>query len=320
MVLAFGMDVSFFFATFAKKYMRKSVLALGILLLISSAACAKDIEKAKKEVPQGVTIEMPNIPDSLQSPAQRADYLTLHFWDKLDFKNTALSNDKALMEQSFVNFLSVLPYASSDSVVGQGFGILLDRSHDDPAAFKMITGMADDYLSANDSPMRSEPLYIRFLSSLADFSKISDVERLRVADRLEQVSKNRIGAAAADFSFTALDGSVSSLSASLPEANSLLMLIFFDPECDVCEEVIERIRKDGKISKDAESSKMKILAVYSGSNLDVWRKKAAELPETWTVGINDGEIDEGELYYLPQMPTIYILDSNGLVVDKNVEF
>ena len=75
---------------------------------------------------------MPEVPSSLTKPAERADYLLTRFWDGIDFSGKdSCVRDTAFMEQSFVDFLSVMPHASSDSVRDMAVGNMLSRAASD---------------------------------------------------------------------------------------------------------------------------------------------------------------------------------------------
>lgn len=287
-----------------------------VMLLCTS--CANGTRPELSEDPP--SIQLPEIPDSIRIPSQRADYLITHYWDKLDFNDTLRSHDRPLMEQSFVNFLSILPHASSDTIIEDGFRILIDRSHADRKAFSIVTGLAEEYLNDPHSPMYSEDHFICYLQGMADCQVLTFAQYERVEDRLALVKKNRTGSIAADFSFLKPDGSKSSLKESLPSGDAKLLLIFFDPECDNCENVMTKISSDPDLKRQLEDGALKILAIYSGDNINAWRRKASSLPSQWIVGINDGDVDDGELYYLPSMPTVYLLDSRGTVVKKDLEF
>lgn len=285
------------------------LIFLSSLVLLTAGAVSAQERKA---------IELPEVPSSLTAPSDRADYIILHFWDSLDFGSDDRKADSELMEQSMVDFLSVMPYASSGSVAADGFASLLKKASVDPQAFRMMTELAETYLYSPDSPMRSEELYLDYLTALYGQPGLSDTERFRVADRIEIISKNRVGTPAADFSFTTRDGSEATLYDSLPEGERKLLLIFFDPECENCGEAMEMIKKDRAISEETATGRLKILAIYSGDNETSWRRKASGMPADWTVGINAGDIEEEDLYYFPEMPTIYLIDSKGMVVGKEI--
>ena len=286
---------------------------LFLFASIANGANTTDISEMEAE-----TIELPEIPSILRTPAQRADYLIAHYWDKLDLTDTVVCHNQVLMEQSFVNFLSILPYASSDSIVKDGFLLFLDKITADPYLYRTMKSIAEDYLYNPDSPMLSEEFYLLYLLALRDSNALSQTDIIRLDDRIDMIGKNRKGTKAADFSFVTPDGMESSLYSTLTDGKDL-MLIFFDPECENCERVMKQIQNDPKINNDIESGKLQILAVYSGENETSWKKKAVTLPKSWTIGINISEIEDKDLYFFPDMPTIYVLNNQGIVLEKNLQ-
>lgn len=262
-------------------------------------------------------LEMPQIPSEITDPNQRADYLAIHFWDNMDFRDTLRSYNKEFLEQNFVNYASFLPYASDSLKVIDGFSTMLKKAEVDRKAYDLLMKTVDSYLYDPNSPMLNEDLYILFLRSVMQSDYLGSDEKVRLDYRLEQVSKNRPGMKAADFKFKTPDGKVSTLRQSLPDHN--LLLIFFDPECENCERILGKLQEDPVLAENIASGNISVLAVYPGEKEESWRKKASTMPKTWTIGIND-DIEDKELYYLPAMPIIYEIDKTGTVIQKDIQF
>ena len=262
-------------------------------------------------------LEMPQIPSEITDPNQRADYLAIHFWDNMDFRDTLRSYNKEFLEQNFVNYASFLPYASDTLKVIDGFSTMLKKAEVDRKAYDLLMKTVDSYLYDPNSPMLNEDLYILFLRSVMQSDYLGSDEKVRLDYRLEQVSKNRPGMKAADFKFRTPDGKVSTLRQSLPDHN--LLLIFFDPECENCERILGKLQEDPVLAENIASGNISVLAVYPGEKEESWRKKASTMPKTWTIGIND-DIEDKELYYLPAMPIIYEIDKTGTVIQKDIQF
>lgn len=265
------------------------------------------------------TVEMPEIPTELRQPSERADYLVVHFWDKADFADNEITEDEAIIGRSFANFLSVLPYSSSSEIVTEGFRRMIDKSHENGKVYKQLTGMAEDYLNDRESPWKSEETYLLFLRALSTSQHISETNKARIDDRIELMMKNPIGGVATDFVYSTRDGNQGTLKEYIDESEGETMLIFFDPECDHCDEVIDKISANEEIKRRIKTKKLRILAIYPGENKKSWEAKADMLPSEWTIGICPEKIDEEELYYLPSMPTIYLLDAEGRVKQRNLE-
>ena len=100
---------------------------------------------------------LPEIPDSLTAPEERAEYLCLHWWDGFDFSDTTLISRPRITEQAFVDFLSVLPYIADASVP---LDTMFRRASADPAMFSHFVSLGEKYLAGRWSPMRDEDLYV----------------------------------------------------------------------------------------------------------------------------------------------------------------
>lgn len=300
--------------------MRKFVYFFLALLFLGGCAGNAGGDNAKEKEfgsDSAVLIPMPEVPSDLTSPEERAAYLVEHFWENMDFKDTVRSHDRTSMEQNFVNFLGFMGYVPDADVISRGFSDLLKRASVDDKAYAIILETADQYLDDPNSPMLSEELYIIYLNSLLKFGKITEDNKIKKEYRLEQAMKNRVGTKAADFKFTKIDGSASSLYKSLPSSGNLL-LVFFNPECDHCDEILEKLVKDAELSRSVEAGEIKVLAIYPGVEESAWKEKAKTFPPAWEAGTDDGMIDDNELYYFPAMPTIYMLDPSGQVVGKDI--
>lgn len=297
-----------------KKVISLIIYALGTLFGVSFDVLAqneREINSSGK-----FTFEFPTIPSGLVSPEERAEYLLTHFWDNFDF-NADYSESSLFVEQSLVDFLSVLPYAPKDGTVIKAFDILLSESSKNPSLQKDFYRLIDIYLANTDSPMRNDKLYINYLKSSLSQPGLSEAEKMRKKDMIEMLSKNMEGDKATDFSYRTADGTEHTLLSSLPQ-NSDLILIFFDPNCESCEEAMAAMIKSENLKKRVDNNEIKILAVYCGDNLPAWERKTSILPETWTVGINENEIEDSELYYFPALPAIYRIGSDGVIKGKEL--
>ena len=136
----------------------------------------------------------------------------------------------------------------------------------------------------------------------------SEADKLRAAYRAEIAAKNRPGTKAANFSFTTRDGKKQSLHKLKSKKN--ILLLFYDPDCDHCQEVIETLR-NGEYEE-----KYTIMAIDTEEDRELWDETAPALPEDWTVGFALDPIQENETYVFDTMPTIYLLAPNKKVLLK----
>lgn len=293
-----------------------------VITLLASVSCSNSRATDGAGRGDGATIAaettpqelpLPAVPDTLRSVEERAAYVVEHYWDAMDFTDRRLSLDTAFIEQNFANFISILPVAP-EAVADSAVRKLLDRSAVDPEALALITATAETYLDHPNSPMRDEETYILFLRNIIASPRLTDDEKLRPRHRLEEALKNRPGTAATDFSILLRDGSTSTLSKLLSRADATL-LIFYDPDCDHCKQII------GQIAEVSFPAGVQVLAVDAEDDRDLWQQTAATLPAGWQVGFATTPILDRELYTLPASPTLYVISSEGTVImkDANVD-
>lgn len=135
-----------------------------------------------------------------------------------------------------------------------------------------------------------------------------ETEREVAQWKLEAVCElNAEGSEPADFNFDLLDGPQGvSLRQFLPEGERLC-LIFYDPDCGHCSEVIASLT----------DLPVNVLAVCVDSTPERWAESAPALPEAWSKAFDRSDIADNEIYMLRSLPEIYLLDSGGRVELKN---
>lgn len=259
-------------------------------------------------------IPFPQVPDTLKPPVLRASYIIEHFWDSLDFKNDPLALERQPVEQHFSDFIAVSELADSLSRTNAFQKLVIIASTNDKA-LKLILDLSEKYLYHTDSPMFDEDKFAIFLQTFVELDSVSEENKIRPKALLEAIASNHPGNRATDFVFKTLDGAEMSLYEI--ETRDKLLLVFYDPECDHCHEVMKRMFIEPCINEAISSGQLKVAAVYSGDEFDVWREQASLLPHEWTTGYEDGTIQEGGLYFLRTMPTLYLLDNNKNVLLKD---
>ena len=81
------------------KILNITILACLFCIGIESCSYAQKREETK-------TFRLPDVPDTLTAPEDRAAYLSLHYWDHFDFADTSLISRPEITEQAFVDFAS----------------------------------------------------------------------------------------------------------------------------------------------------------------------------------------------------------------------
>ncbi len=293
-----------------KKYF-SFVVCIFIVSLLTMACSSKGNSSGDNTSLDSTSMELPlpNVPKNLVTPTDRAQYILLHFWDKMNFRDTIRSHDKEFMERNFVNFLSLFPHANFEDL-SPAVKNLLQQSFKDQQSFDIIEDLAEKYLFDAGSPMRGENYYIIFLEETLKLPHLQKDKRLRPESQLKTVMKNRPGSKATNFTYLTREGKRSTLYNT--KAN-MLMLVFYDPECSHCTDILKSLDESIIINEVIELGDLSVLAVYTEGKRDVWDSTKASMPKNWTVAIDESSIVDKGLYDLPAMPIIYLLDS-----DKNV--
>lgn len=292
---------------FAIALMLSSSFLSGQNLVSDTLSIANEKDAVIKELP------LPFIPKTIARPEERAAYILSHFWDGMDFGDTLLCRDREFMEQNLVNFISLFPHARQEALPAP-VAKFLGLAATDTAGLRLVSDIVETYLDDPNSPMRDEGYYIIFLEELLRLPDLPEHDRSRDAYLLEMALKNRPGTTATDFSYTDRDGNRQTLHAT---SGKRLLLLFYDPACSHCADILDGLRESAVINRLLEEDELTLLAVYTEGDRAVWDKTKNDLPPTWTVGIDNSGIVEHELYGLPAMPVIYLLDERKKVILKD---
>ena len=293
--------------TFIRTWNRACRQALSILVFVSFLTAACPSARC-----QGLSL--PEIPDSLTAPEERAEYLCLHWWDGFDFADTTLISKPRITEQAFVDFLSVLPYAADASVP---LDTMFRRASADPAMFSHFVALGEKYLAGRWSPMRDEDMYIVMLRVLASGTSFPAGESGRARFRLEMALKNRPGEPATDFGFEFADGSRGSLYGIDAE---YLLVFFNDPACAECREVRSGLENSSDLSRLLGERRVRILSLCVSGNATNLRAAIVgeEGSDGWIDAFDEAQTVYAErLYDLQSLPVLYLLDSDKRVLLKD---
>ena len=269
------------------------------------------LEQSADTLPE---LTLPSVPASLHTPNERAGYIITHFWDAMDFSDTSRSCNTVFMEQNFSNFISVFPYAD-DISRKTAVNTLMQKANANSEAYAILVDIAEKYLYNFDSPVYSEEYYILFLRNILDSPMAADDPRsIRLKFRWDAINKNRPGMTAADFVYTTSGGNTATLYST--HITSRLLLIFYDPDCEHCKEVMGELQSNQSLYDVVSSGKLQVLAIYSGDDHDLWIRTASSLPQYWSVGYDTGILQENGSYVIRTLPTLYLLDANKQVILK----
>ena len=297
-----------------------------IVLLFSSCGNISQQEKTEaigsesvghSQVETGTSFPFPEIPAMLTQPEERKAYLLEHYWDRFNFGDTTLVNNREVTEQGFVNQISLLADGvTPEKVIRESLKNWCSRFMPEAQARQVMMQLADDYLYNPNSPFYNEGLYGVYLETMLEVLPEEDARRSSFDFKLRLLRRNKVGDKATDFSYYLPDGQKKSLVATSVRGNRLL-LVFYDPECESCHEVLREMTADASLAEAVKAGRVTVLAVYTEGNQEAWRKGLADMPEGWIIGTDRQKVKEEALYDLKAMSSLYLLDGQKRVLLKD---
>lgn len=309
--------------------MKKAFLWIGCAVLMGLlGACSNSKQQKQAAVNDSTTqtsvaqkaFPFPDIPAMLTSPEDRMNYLFAHYWDKFDFADTALVNDRDVREQGFVNQLALLSQgAVAQKSINEGINALCTGMEQHEHAREVFMKMIDDYLYNANSPYYNEPLYIVYLKRMLQSKVLDDARKSTFDFKLKLASRNMPDTKATDFVYYLPDGQRRTL-AQTPVKNNRLLLMFYDPECPNCHRTLEDMKHDEALAQHVAEGGLTVLAVYTETEQEKWKADVPQMPKGWTVGSDRHVIQEQALYDLKAMPSLYLLDGSKKVLLKDAPY
>lgn len=263
------------------------------------------------------TFPFPPIPVLLTQPEERKDFLLSHYWDAFDFSDTLQVNNKDIIEQGFANYISLIQERTTTKILRlSAIQNFCSRMHVTDHSYTVCMSMVEDYLFNPNSPYYDELLYADFLDNILKNKEIDDLKKSTVSFKLDLILKNQPGNSATDFIYYTSTGVYRRLS-DTPVNGNRLLLVFYDPECPSCHQIMTRMIHDERLSLAVKQKRVTVLAVYTEGNLDAWKNNISHMPADWIVAHDNMVIKDKALYDLKAMPSLYLLDRNKKVILKD---
>ena len=106
---------------------------------------------------------LPEVPQILVNPTDRANYLAVHYWDGFNFKDNTLIDKPEVTEQGFSNFVSIMPYVTEQK---SAFAVFAKRMAENSKMLQHLLEVSERYLFDNFSPVYNEELYLLLVEEL----------------------------------------------------------------------------------------------------------------------------------------------------------
>jgi hypothetical protein len=232
------------------------------------------------------------------------------YWNNYDFADTTSSN-RAEGEQRFANFLMLLSYADS-AVAHEAVARYIERGYAKPELRTRYDVLINHYLEHPESPMRNDAIFLHFLAcELQHIAHDDEAARKRIEFKIKMAAKNLPGSIAPDFDYTDRKGNCATLHKTKAP---LTLIIFNDPDCDNCKKMLPRLKREPMFNR----SEVKVVMVYPDEETQAWMAKGDSVPTGWIDACSPGgAITNEQLYHIPAMPSLYLLDENKRVILKD---
>lgn len=287
------------------------------LLIWGISSCSFAEQKQEQSIQNNFTL--PSIPDSLKAPKDRANYLTLHYWDNFNFSDTSYIHLPEISEQAFIDFIVILPHAEYKYTTTSINKILsLSETEESGRMYQYILGLFEKYLYDPNSPYRNDEYYIPVAEYILNDHRSNEAERMRTQYRLKMMYKNRVGEIANDFVYTLANKSTG----RLYEIKTPYTLLYFNnPDCHACAEINTLLKGLPIINKLLSDDTLSILAFYPDKDTTAWKKHLSDTPDGWINGYDKNtDVENDQLYDLKAIPSLYLLDKDKRVILKDVDF
>lgn len=300
--------------------MRLLYISLLISILALSASCSNsnsgaNTQKAEEQKEDNMSqkFSLPAIP-SLIKGEERLLYLAEHYWDNYNFEDTSNISDKEYTTKPFFNYLRLLKDLPDDIAKKrfENFSSTIIKQTQKGFLIKFLQ-LSDEFLDYPNSPVRDNVLYSIITSKALNSTFLNFEDSSRYAFSLNRALLNNRGDKAKNFSFKDAKESVKQLYSI---TSDYTIIIFYEPDCHSCKEVIELFKR--YIQKQKNIS---IAAIYPSDNREKWIESLKNLPDWWIRGYDYSmEITNNLLYDLRPSPSIYLLDSQKRVILRDCEF
>ena len=228
---------------------------------------------------QSTAFPYPNLPDTLQDSRERLVFLMDNYWQDYAFEDTTQTNI-LIGEQGFVDYINLFQYADS-AMCAHSAAIFADSISHSKARTKRFEAWMDHYLGNHDSPLRNDVTYAHLIRAFPQTPQRTFL--------LRQITKNQPGEVATDFDFTDNQGVIQHIH---DIRSQLILLVFYDPDCDHCAEMLPKI----KANQDLQNNAFRLKTVYIDTSQN---------PEAM------------DAFYLPSLPALYLLDLHKKVLVKD---
>jgi peroxiredoxin len=270
-----------------------------------------------KEMKQILTVLLFFTTTNILAQTDKREYAyykqTNHFLDNIDFSDKRLLNTSILEQKMGFYFRQMVPPVV-DSIKVRVYEVIGKTK-----ANKEVYTWAVRYLYQlyRESPVPGNNEVYNFIGEkfiLSEPKRWNDaafVEKVR--ERVAKAKLNPIGSPATNLKLETPEGKLMDLN-SVVAAKTILL--FFNPDCEACHAVTEKLFK---VYQQYKSKGIQVFAVYTDRNKAEWQNYISAKGLDW-INVYDHTGQEGveQKYDIYAIPMIYVLDPDKKVIAKDV--
>lgn len=287
---------------------RREIFLLLCCLVINITQTYAQSTNSSEPIVLEALFELPVVPDEITDIMHRSNYFVEHFWDPMDFKQTAVGQHQ--LNHAFSEYVVGLRFCDR-TVAMKSVEKLISKLNKNTTLLYQFTRAAEDNLYSETAEIWIDEIYLKFIEAVVKNKKIKKERKIRYITQYESLKNSIIGSKAQKFEFIDRSGTKTMFSA---EAKPTI-IIFGSPDCIDCMMTKVRLNSDEKIIQLAKDNEIKIYFIIPDGGDDNWKNMVADYPHYWTVGVSDSVSD---IYDIRLSPTIYLLNSERKIELKNV--
>ncbi len=290
----------------------KYLISFFFLLIVGLFACSDSSTNKEQNSSEEKSLfprALPNVPSSITKADEQARYMLEHYWDKFDFSDEDLLDDREGFEECFANYFGLL--SSLDfNLIKEATLFPLKNSLD--SVLKEELYLYRKYFYEVNSPMSNNDIYELVLEWALSTPRTNETQKEEARLLLNLIRKNKIGSQATDFIYQTADGSKHHLRNLLAPYS---LLVFAKSDCATCEAFIEQLKGNDELRTELEKLKLDIVIIYLDREVET--DKLARLPKWLIAGFDcEGLVLQKQLYDIKETPTFYLLKRGGEVLLK----
>jgi peroxiredoxin len=258
--------------------------------------------------------QSPFIPSSL-AREERMNFLKLHYFDKVDFSDTALLRSMVFANKA-ISYLAIysnnrLPQKQLEAEFIKAVTAMLGAASVSPGIFKFWL----DYLVGGFDKYHFDEVITYIADNFQDPFSCEDQQRkTALQKKLETFKKIAVGKVAPEISAPDPKGKTVSLTAV---ASEYTLVVFWSSECPHCAAMMPRLKE---IYESQKPKRLEVFSVSIDTSRTAWTGFLKEQKLSWInisdlKGFNGRAADDYNIY---ATPTMFLLDRQKKILAKPI--